>query len=155
MPLESRAGRSHHANRIHFAGWRSDIPELMRAAYCLVLPSRWEGLPNVILEAMAAGLPVVSTDVEGVSDLIQDRTAGRIVSPRSQGELEQAVGALLGDRGDARRMGAAAQVYASTVFTWSATAVAYHRLYESFLYDYAGLPYHRLASKKNPKFPNS
>ena len=57
-------------DRVHFLGWRPDIVEILAASRLLVLPSQWEGMPNVVLEAMAAGLPVVATDVEGVRELL-------------------------------------------------------------------------------------
>ena len=57
-------------DRVHFAGWRPDVAEILAASRLLVLPSAWEGMPNVVLEAMAAGLPVVATDVEGVRELL-------------------------------------------------------------------------------------
>src|SRR5262249_6138085 len=70
-------------DRIHLAGWRADIPEILAAGYALVLSSHWEGMPNVVLEAMAAGLPVVATRVEGISELVVEGQTGVIVAPRS------------------------------------------------------------------------
>ncbi|MEX0820043.1 MAG: glycosyltransferase, partial [Pirellulaceae bacterium] len=65
--LASRLGVQH---RVHFAGWRPDVPALMRAADILLLPSRWEGMPNVLIEGMGTGLPVVATSVEGVKEVL-------------------------------------------------------------------------------------
>ena len=58
------------AQRVHFAGWRADIPAILAASSLLVLTSAWEGMPNVVLEAMASGLPVVATQAEGVGELL-------------------------------------------------------------------------------------
>lgn len=58
------------AKRVHFAGWQSNIPGVLKASTLLLLPSRWEGMPNVLLEAMASGLPVVATRVEGVNEIL-------------------------------------------------------------------------------------
>lgn len=58
------------AERVHFAGWQAEIPAILAASDVLVLPSRWEGMPNAILEAMAAGKPVVACAVEGVAELL-------------------------------------------------------------------------------------
>lgn len=59
-------------NKVHLFGYRRDIPRLLADAALLVLPSRWEGMPNVVLEAMAAARPVVASRVEGVAELLGD-----------------------------------------------------------------------------------
>lgn len=59
-------------DRVQMIGWQADVAPLLRAARLLVLPSRYEGMPNVILEAMASGLPVVCSRVEGVEELLGD-----------------------------------------------------------------------------------
>ena len=59
-----------------FAGWRKDIPQIMKSADVLILPSRGEGLPGIVMEAMASGLPVVASDIPCIPDLIQDNVSG-------------------------------------------------------------------------------
>lgn len=74
------------ADRVRFLGRRDDIPQLLGAADGLVLPSAFEGLPNVVLEAMAAARPVVATGVGGVPELVDDST-GRVVPPHDPAAL--------------------------------------------------------------------
>jgi glycosyltransferase involved in cell wall biosynthesis len=71
--LKRMAERLGVSDRVHISGWQSDVPSILRAADLLVLPSKWEGMPNAILEAMAAGKPVVATLAEGVSELLGTR----------------------------------------------------------------------------------
>jgi glycosyltransferase involved in cell wall biosynthesis len=59
-------------SRVHFAGQRNDVPALMRRSRMLILPSRWEGMPNAVLEAMGAELPVVCARVQSVAELLGD-----------------------------------------------------------------------------------
>lgn len=69
-PLKRQADRQRIEKRVHFLGWREDVAAIMQSCSLLVLPSRWEGMPNVVLEAMAAGKPVVATQSEGTVELL-------------------------------------------------------------------------------------
>jgi len=68
--LESLVRSQGQERRVYFAGRSPNIPQILRASELLILPSRWEGMPNVLLEAMAAELPVVSTRVQGVEEVL-------------------------------------------------------------------------------------
>jgi len=72
--LEQTAAQQPCRSRIHFLGQRRDVPELLAASDLLLLPSRWEGMPNVVMQAMAAGLPVVATEVEGIEELLAQQS---------------------------------------------------------------------------------
>jgi glycosyltransferase involved in cell wall biosynthesis len=73
------------------------VPEYMAAADVFVLPSLSEGLPNVILEAMASGLPVVATKVRGLPEIIEDGQNGFLVEPKNPNEIAEKVCLLLED----------------------------------------------------------
>lgn len=74
-------------NAVKLLGLRRDLPRLMEWADAFVLASRWEGLPNVVLEAMSAGLPTVATDVGGVADLIRHGETGWLLSSPEAADL--------------------------------------------------------------------
>lgn len=65
-------------DHVRFLGWRSDVASIMKAATVLVLASQWEGLPNVIVESQAAGLPVVASAVDGCREVIDEGQTGRL-----------------------------------------------------------------------------
>lgn len=118
---------------VHLTGRRSDVPQLLKASSCLALTSDWEGMPNVVLEAMASGRPVVATDVEGVSEVVSSGVHGLLV-PR--GSVDSFVGALeqlLDDPDAAERLGIAAQQHVSSCFTWDEMARRYEQLYEELV----------------------
>jgi glycosyltransferase involved in cell wall biosynthesis len=119
--------------RVHFAGWRADVPELLAAGYALVLSSHWEGLPNVILEAMAAGRPVAATRVEGAAELIIEGRTGLMVSPQSPLALAAALESLLADPTRAAAMGQAGRERVAAEFSWETMVGRYDELYQSIL----------------------
>jgi len=131
--LQQRVSQLPCASRIHFAGWQSQIPELMKAADCLMLPSLWEGMPNVVLEAMASGLPVISTDVDGVSELIQPGEQGTLVTPGSPREIQEALLDLSTRTSVYQKMAGNAQDTVKKEFTWNSIAQKYEQIYEKIL----------------------
>lgn len=137
--LEQQVARSPVGDRIHFAGWQSQIPQMMRASTCLVLPSLWEGMPNVVLEAMAAGLPVISTKVDGVSELIQPGKQGTLVGQGSPAEIEQALLQLHREPARFQTMAENAQNLLKKEFTWDSIAIRYAQVYEKILADSASI----------------
>jgi glycosyltransferase involved in cell wall biosynthesis len=85
-------------SNVRFIGMRLDIPELLKLFDVYVLPSLWEGLPMVLLEAMAAGCPIVATDVGGVSTIIKTGQTGMLVRPRNSADISRDVIRLLLDK---------------------------------------------------------
>lgn len=83
--------------RVHFLGYRDDVPELMAISQLLLLPSLQEGLPMAVIEAMSMGVPIIGTDIRGTRDLLADG-AGVLVPVRSPAALAHAMNALLADR---------------------------------------------------------
>ncbi|MFQ5730860.1 MAG: glycosyltransferase [Planctomycetaceae bacterium] len=120
-------------SRVHLPGRRGDIPHLMQAADCLVLPSLWEGMPNAVLEAMAAGLPVIATAVEGVSELLVDGETGRVIPRGDAGALVRAVSCLVANPAAASRAARRAQLLVRETFTWDRVVQEYVALYRSLL----------------------
>ena len=93
--LQRRVDELGLQSSVQLLGWRPDAWRLMKSANALLLASHWEGLPNVILEAQAAGLPVVATAVDGSSELIQDQFTGRLVPRGDTKALATALGEIL------------------------------------------------------------
>ena len=118
---------------IRIVGWRPNVPQILKAADVLVLPSLWEGMPNIVLEAMASGLPVVVSRVEGTDELIRDRESGLLVAPGSVAELELAIEAVLTDRDFSSRLAREAQQTALISFTFESMVTAYEQLYSRLM----------------------
>jgi glycosyltransferase involved in cell wall biosynthesis len=124
-------------DRVRFLGRRTDIPDLLGASDAFVLSSDFEGNPLTVLEAMAAGLPVASTAVGGIPELVE-HGAGGLLTPAGDAEaLAGSLDALAGDDDSRSRMGAAARDTARARFDVSAMASGYARLYLERLGDQA------------------
>ena len=105
--FREQAARSGLAGKVRFLGIRTDVPSLFRACDGFVLSSAWEGMPNTVMEAMASGVPVVSTDAGGVRELIRQEVDGYIVPCADPGALAERMLRLMALEPEARlRMGA-------------------------------------------------
>jgi len=97
------------ASRIHFLGWRSDLEAILAELDMVICSSRNEGTPVALIEAMAAGVPVVSTDVGGVGDLVVHDETGWLVPPGDPPALARAIQGLLADPALRARLAVAAR----------------------------------------------
>lgn len=105
----------------------------MTEASVVVVPSRWEGLGIVALEAMALGRPVVASRVDGLSEVVQEGVTGLLVAPGSPEALAQAVRKVLTDPAQAAEMGRAGRQRVEEQFTLSKMRAAYQQLYVEIL----------------------
>lgn len=129
--LEETAHAYRLDDKVRFLGHRDDVPRLLAASDLLVLPSRYEGLPNVVLEAMRFRKPVVATAAPGTTELVVDGETGKLVPVGNPQALAQAIRAVLSDPDAARRLGEAGRARVETRFTATAMVDQFARLYES------------------------
>lgn len=128
--LRVLADRLGIGDAVLFFGVREDIPRLLQESSVFALPSRSEGLPNVVLEAMACGLPVVATRVGGTPELVQDGRTGLLVQPNDPEALRVALQRLLNDPTYARELGACGRRVAQERFGIGRAIAAYYALYD-------------------------
>lgn len=107
--LERQARESALSGSLVFAGQVRDVRPFLQHGDLFVLPSRSEGLPNALLQAMSVGLPCIASRVGGVQELITDGVNGRLVEPEDPRALAEALRQLLSDQEEAGRLGAAAR----------------------------------------------
>lgn len=132
--LEAQARQLGVANKTHFLGLRTDIPETLGAMDVFVLSSDWEGNPLSVMEAMAAGLPIVSTAVGGVPALVSNGKEGFLEKQGDTRGFANSMSALLKSPETRHSMGAAAARRARENFDLSVMVQQYEDLYER-LYD--------------------
>jgi glycosyltransferase involved in cell wall biosynthesis len=132
---EQRARELGISDRVEFLGSISDdeLPDIYRSADVLVLPStsRSEAFGVVLLEAMASGIPVITSDLPGVRTVVADGETGFVVSPGNAQSLVQRLQALAGDRSLCRQMGMAARERIEKCYRWNAVMDCWQALYQS------------------------
>ena len=118
---------------VHLLGWRDDIPELLAAMDIFLLTSLFEGLPRVVLQAMAASVPVVATDTGGVAEVVIHGESGYLVPPGNPAAAADAIVALAHDPGTRRRFASAARGRLGDEFNIRLMVGALEALYDEVL----------------------
>jgi len=136
-PLRSQLEHQIHARgltgRLVLTGSRDDIPAILRGARAMVLTSRREGLPMALIEAMASGVPAISTAVGGIPEVIEDGCTGWLVPSGDRQALVQRLLALADDPRLAERVGAAAQAVARERWSVDVMVRRHEMLYDELL----------------------
>jgi len=133
--LEEHVRRLNLDNAVVFTGARRDVPALLSAMDLFVLSSQTEGLAMTLLEAMAAGLPVVATRVGGNPEAVADGETGALVVPGDPPELARELIRFLSDASLRERMGAAGRLRATRRFSNGAMRASYEAIYDELLGD--------------------
>ncbi|WP_235937595.1 glycosyltransferase family 4 protein [Marinobacter caseinilyticus] len=128
--LHARIQSSRHADRIRLAGFRTDAPQVAAACDAMVLPSESEGLPRVVIEAMAYCRPVVVTEAGGMPELVRHGEEGLVVPVKDPEALARAFIQLEADRDKATEMGRKGQNRIADDFNTAATVTETSRLYQ-------------------------
>lgn len=131
--LEAQAAALGIADRVIFRGWmrRPELSLVLRDMDLYVFPSRDEGMPNAVLEAMASGLPVVATRIAGSEELVVPEVTGLLAAPESASELAQAISRLIGDSQLREAMGQAGRQRVQREYSWASVAARYLELCRS------------------------
>lgn len=133
-PLKDELALAAHklgvADRVVFRGWleRDQLPAVYKDADIFVLPSRDEGMPNAMLEAMAAGLPVIGSKVAGLNEVVIDGETGFLVPPEDANALAHALRVSIEDRDQTFTLGKAARERVVERFSWDRAAESYMSL---------------------------
>ncbi len=128
--LEKLAGQLDLKDKVRFLGHREDVPRLMAAADVVVLPSEYEGLPNVVLEAMIQAKPVVATAAPGTTEVVVDGVTGVLAPIGSIPLLARGLRDLIRDPRRAQALGAAGRERALAEFRADAMIARFADLYE-------------------------
>jgi glycosyltransferase involved in cell wall biosynthesis len=128
--IEEAVRRAGLEKQVHLVGHVNDVRPYYRAADLLAISSLSEGSPNALLEAMAAGVPVVSTDVGGIPEIVSHRQTAFLVSAQDSAALADAIGLMLSDRALAEDMARRARELISTQYSPLCRAESLIRLYE-------------------------
>jgi glycosyltransferase involved in cell wall biosynthesis len=133
LPLKEEVNRCGLKNRVRFLGLRDDVSALLSLMDIFVLPSLSEGLSIALLEAMAAGKPVIATDVGGNPEVVVDGETGFLVPPRDADTLAAKLLLLVADKHQARRLGKNGRRRVQQHFSFQSMVNNYQDLYENRL----------------------
>jgi glycosyltransferase involved in cell wall biosynthesis len=131
--LEQDVERLGLGDKVQLLGHREDVPALLAAADAFVLPSRFEGTPLALLEAMAAGKPVVATAISGTDELVADGETGLLVRANDPDALADGLRRIVAEPELRKRLGGSARIRAETRFSAAASADRVMRVYDSLL----------------------
>jgi glycosyltransferase involved in cell wall biosynthesis len=131
--LAASADAQELGDRLIWAGFRRDIPDVCFASDVVMLTSDNEGTPVSLIEAQAAAVPVVATDVGGVRSAVRDGVTGRLAPPDAPDRLAVAVTELIADPSLRSRMGAAGRAHATSLYTLERLAADHAALYDELL----------------------
>jgi glycosyltransferase involved in cell wall biosynthesis len=131
--LEAHAAERGVADRLIITGWQAEARRYLGGFDVFVLPSRYEGFPLSIVEAMLSGVPVVASDVGSVSECVLDGETGAVVPAEDHNLLREAIQTLLENADLRMRMGERGRARARTLFTVDVMARSYERLYTEIL----------------------
>lgn len=140
VELEAMVRELGMGERVGFSGYQTDLPQVYAGLDILVLSSLFEGLPNVLLEAMACGKPVVATSVGGVPEVVENGITGLIVSPNNYRELAQSLKKLLENKSLRMRMGKNGRKRIERWFSSSLMLDRVERSFSSLLEDKGVVP---------------
>lgn len=121
------------ADSVEFAGLQSDVPAQFHRGYIAILPSRWEGMPNALLEAMGCGMACIATRVSGSEDLIQSGENGLLVESEDYVAMSEALLTLLRDTPLAQQYGQAARATVEQHYTLEQVIEMYSDIYRTLM----------------------
>ncbi len=131
--LQRRVAALGLESRVHFAGARRDLGNVLAAVDVFVMPSLWEGLPLSLVLAMGAGLPAIATRVAGIPEVIDDGVTGLLVPPGDKEQLGAALARVIGDEGLRLRLGDAARAFVRPRFGVDGYVNSVTHLYDQLL----------------------
>ncbi|MEP7133963.1 MAG: glycosyltransferase family 4 protein [Chloroflexota bacterium] len=131
-PLKSLASELGIADRVTFLGWQSreQLLEQYKHSNLFLFPSRHEGMPNAVLEAMASGLPVIASRIAGNEELVLNEETGILFESEDTNALSDALNKLLINASLRQKMGAASRLRVEEHYSWESTAKQYALLLE-------------------------
>jgi len=121
------------SDKVLFAGYREDIDKILSALDIFVMPSLTEGLPLALLEAMAAGKPVIASNVGGIPMIIDNGKTGILVKPKNPDQIERAISSLIGDKRYSDTIAENGRKFVENNFSLAVTAKKYEELYSKLL----------------------